>query len=373
MSNEARGKREKFTIEQRGNNEKRATEAQTKPDDFTIEQRANRENLSNEQLVMRIKAGENTADNMLQLYEQVKAFIYSIAWRYRAYEDLDDLNQEGYLALYDAIDGYDPDTGNKFLTYAAWNIRQRIQRYIQDKGSSLRVPVHRQDKVQQYGKLCNQFMLESGRMPNDWETAESLNLSYEQAGRIKDLSVTSKLASLDTPIKGADGGEDTVLGDMVADPQLTEDEIIDRIQQEQLEVVLWGCVDGLENRQPGIIRKRYLENKTLQQIAEDYGVTREAVRQHEAKALRELRKPRNSRRLRPFLPETSEIYSMALTGSGAGRFQRTWTSSTERVALDRIDWIERRLKNLELLERVRNEIVGTQPSQERSADSSEPF
>lgn len=119
--------------------------------------------MTNEQLVIRIKAGIDTAENMLTLYNQVKAFIHTIAWKHRSYEDIEDLKQEGYLALYDAIDGYDPESGCKFLTYAEYWIKQRIVRYIERNSSSLRLSFQSQPRLRQYKRLCDSFMKEHGR------------------------------------------------------------------------------------------------------------------------------------------------------------------------------------------------------------------
>lgn len=101
----------------------------------------------------------------------------------------------------------------------------------------------------------------------------------------------------------------------------------------------------------------------MEAIGREYGTSGEAVRQNHAKALRELRKPRYAKRLRPFLPDADRIYSMAITGNGSDRFNRTWTSSTERVALDAIDWEERRRKHQEWLERVRQKVAISQQAE----------
>ena len=98
----------------------------------------------------------------------------------------------------------------------------------------------------------------------------------------------------------------------------------------------------------------------MEAIGREYDTSGEAVRQIQAKALRELRKPRYSKRLRPFVPEDERIYSMAITGNGVGKFNRTWTSSTERVALDVMDWEDRRRMHLELLEQVRQKVAISQ-------------
>ena len=282
--------------------------------------------MTNEELAIRIKAGIDVSENMLHLYNQVRNFIYSVAMRFQAYEEIDDLLQEGYLALYEAVDGYDPDSGNKFLTYASWHFRQRMQRYVTDKGSCLRLPAGKNEKLLKYKKLYNQYRLEIGRDPSDREIAYCLGWSWEQIQDIKDLAVMSQVGSLDSPVTGKDGGEDGTIGDLVADPHRQEDEVIDRVQREQLRAVLWDCVDCLEGKALEVIRKRYIENQSRQQIADGYGLTHEMVRQYEMKALRKLRSPKISRRLLPYL---EDVRSSAMLGVSAERFRQTWTSATE--------------------------------------------
>ncbi|GEM_PF-111518 len=328
--------------------------------EITVEPRVNPEELSNEQLVIRIKAGEDVAGNMEQLYNQVRRFIHAVAWKYRDSGELEDLEQEGYLALYPAIDGYDPAKGVKFLTYAEYHIRQRIRRYLQMNGSCLRLPVHCLEKVQQYKRLCNAFNREYGREPSDREAAAFMGVSPGQIEGIRESACMARLGSLDSPVKCLDGGEDITIGDMVASAEDMEGDTVERMQQEQLKAELWDCVGSLPGQQLAVLKMRFRENMTMEAIGREYGTSGEAVRQIQAKALRELRKPRYAKRLRPFLPDADRIYSMALVGNGAGNFNRTWTSSTERVALGMMDWEERRRMHLELLERVRQKVAISQ-------------
>lgn len=286
--------------------------------------------MTNEELVIRIKAGIDVSDNMLQLYKQVKGFIKTIAKRYQSQEDIEDLMQEGYLALYDAIDGYDPDTGNKFLTYASWHFRQRIQRYIMEKGDCFRLPVHRHETLRQYRKVCNAYQVEHNRQPSDQELGYHLKISLERVQDIKDLAKTSTVRSLDSPITGIEGDEGGTVVDLVPDPEPMEDGVIDRVEQEQLKAVIWDCVDSLEGRLPNIIRKRYIDQKTLREVGEEYGISKDRIRAQEAQGLRELRKPKYSSRLKPFI---DEIRSSAMYGVGPERFKRTWTSATEYTAM----------------------------------------
>lgn len=308
--------------------------------------------MTNEQLVIRIKAGEDVAVNMEKLYNQTRRFIHSIAWKFRGISEVEDLDQEGYLALYDAIDGFDPAAGCKFLTYAEYKIRQRMQRYIQMNGSCMRLPVHCQEKVRQYERFVSEYEREHGQKPSEWETEASLGFTPEQIREIKKSVCMAKVGSLDSPVCGLDGGEDATVGELVADPADLEADVLERVQREQLCAVLWECVDSLEDRQPDVIRKRYQEGRTLEAIGADYGVSREVIRQTERKALRALRGGRNRKKLLPFM----DIYGMALTGNGVGRFNRTWTSSTERVALWDMEREEEYQKYLEWLEEYRGKV-----------------
>lgn len=316
--------------------------------------------MTNEQLVIRIKAGEDVAGNMEQLYNHVRRFIHAVAWKYGDSGELEDLEQEGYLALYPAIDGYDPAQGVRFLTYAEYHIRQQMRRYLQMNGSCLRLPVHYLEKVQRYKRFCSSFQQEYGREPSDREAAAFMGLTLEQIEDIRENACMARIGSLDSPVKGFDGGEDTTIGDMVASAENMEGDTVERMHQEQLKAELWDCVDSLPGQPPAVIRMRFQENMTMEAIGREYGTSGEAVRQIHTKALRGLRSTQNAKRLRPFLPDADRIYSMAITGNGAGKFNRTWTSSTERVALDVIDWEERRRLHLELLEQVRQKVAISQ-------------
>lgn len=290
--------------------------------------------MTNEQLVALIQAGEDVGENMAQLYEQVKDFIRSIAWKYRYTGEIEDLEQEGYLALYPAIDGYNPAAGCKFLTYAEKWIKQRMQRYLQMNGSCLRLPVHCLEMVQKYRRFCSEYERETGESPSDRAAAHFLGFTVQQVENIKVNACLANLGSLDAPVAGLDGSEDITVGELVAASGSLEEDAVDRLDDERLRSVLWELVDGLEGQQPAVIRRRYQNGNTLAEIGRQIGTTPEAVRQIHAKALRCLRNPARSKRLRPFLPEDERIYSRALWGNGAEHFSRTWTSSTERVALE---------------------------------------
>lgn len=290
--------------------------------------------MTNEQLAARIRAGENVGNNMAILYDQVKDFIHAMAYKYHGQGELEDLEQEGFLSLYDAIDHYEADQGVKFLTYASHWIRQRMQKYIQNTGSPLRLSAGRQEAIRKYRKFCTEFQSEQGRKPTEAELCRSLWLTLEQLREIQYDACMTAVKSLDAPIKGAEGEEDTTLGELAASATDPCEELLDRLEQEELCSILWQCVDGLPGKQQDVIRSRYKDNMTMKQCGQFCRISEAEVRKQQLKALRSLRSGENAKKLRPFLPEDAWIYSGALIGNGVERFNHTWTSSTERIAME---------------------------------------
>lgn len=290
--------------------------------------------MENEELVIRIQAGENVTKNMELLYSQIQSYIRSIAWRYRDTGEMEDLMQEGYLALYPAIENYDPAAGCKFLTYASHWIRQGMQRYLQNNGSCMRLPVQCLEHIRKMKRFQADFEKRHGREPSEVEIASFMWLPLEQVRALRKNACMALLRSLDAPVTGVDGTEDTTVGDLVAAEGSLEDCVVDQQDHEALRRILWSCVDGLPEIQASVIRNRYQKNLTLKECGAACGISIEATRQQHMKALRELRSYGNSELLRPFLPESDRIYCGALIGNGVEQFRRTWTSSTERMALD---------------------------------------
>lgn len=282
---------------------------------------------SNEQLVSLIRAGEDATENMGLLCKQIKGFVRSVAWKYRGYAEVDDLEQEGYLALYPAVAGYDPAAGCKFLTYAGNWIRQAMERYIQNNGT-VRIPVHEQERMRQYERFVDVFCSQIGREPSDQELVYYLAIEPDDVQRIRISARLRQLKSLDALI--IEDGQSS-FGDIVPDPVNIEDKILNRMETQQFKELLWSEVDSLPGNQSRVLRSLYQEGKTAAQTGELLGTSANRIRTIKQSALRELRKDRHMRRLAPFLPE---VYgSQAYRYNGIGEFNRTWTSSTERLAM----------------------------------------
>ena len=286
--------------------------------------------MSNEQLVLRIKAGENVADNMLQLWQQNQGFIRSIAKKYATYEEMEDLIQQGYFGMCNAVNGYDSENGVSFLHYASFWIRQSIQRYVVECGKAIRLPSHFRGKLTKYKQFTAAMYKEFNRKPTDQELCYYLSIGYEKLEELKRAAVMDKMGSLDVTVGD---GEENALCDLIACPDNPENEILDKVQAEQLKQIIWTLVDDLPGECPEVLRARYQEDLTLKETAARIGITIEAVRQWQSKGLRELRKPSRSNELKPFIWD-DYVYNQSFHGNGVGSFNRTWTSSTERIALE---------------------------------------
>lgn len=291
---------------------------------------------TNEQLVLLIKDGIDVSNNMLQLWQQNRGFINKIAFAHRGYEDIEDLQQQGYIGLCQAVDGYRPEENIPFINYAAFWIRQSMERYIENCGSVVRIPTHEKQRQRKYKKLIHDFKAQTGREPTDWEICHCMQISYKVLEEMKNNARMGQIGSLDNYI-GEDG--DNTVADMVPGDMDVEGLVLDKAEKEELRQTLWDMVDTLPDTQPKVIRFRYQEGRTLKETGKTIGVSVERVRQIENKALRTLRSRR--RQLSAFLPEIVE--STAYRHNGAREFERTWTSSTERAAL--------RLKTYEEMER----------------------
>lgn len=274
--------------------------------------------MTNEELVTRIKTGIDTASNMLQLYNQTKRFIHVIAKRYQSSAELEDLEQEGYLALYDAIDGYNLDQGCKFLTYAEYWIKQRMIRFIHNNGT-VRIPISEQSRIQEYNKMVNAFHMYLGRKPTRREIGANMGLSYQQVVLLEKSAEMRRIGSLDGYLSE---DEDSTMGDMVPDTIDVEASVFEEIEQQEKKKVIWCLVDKLEAKRPEIIRKRYQENMTRRSVAELLEMTENDIRREEEKAMIALRR---SKALRIYRDDYIKTHTY--------RHGTEWGSSTEMTAI----------------------------------------
>lgn len=284
--------------------------------------------MSNEELVTRIKAGVDTADNMLQLWQQNQGMIHLIAKRYQGFEPLEDLEQEGYIGLCKAVEHYDHCAGATFISYAAYWIKQTIYRYLEENGRIVRIPNHAQTAMQKYNRFCNDFLQQFNRKPSRAEIARHMGISSDRVEQLqKDICMAS-IGSLDAalPLEA----DNLTVGDTVASTEELEAEAVERESARQIKEALWDVVDSLDPDCAAVIRYRFIDNLTLQDTGEAMGTTTAAARKRQAKGIRQLR---SSREMHQLGREYGYIQSHAYRDSGLSKFRNTWTSSTEYTAL----------------------------------------
>lgn len=282
---------------------------------------------TNEELVLEIQNGVSVTDNMQALYLQNLPLLKQFVKPYEIFESRDDLLQESYFGLSEAIRHYDRSAGVQFMTYAKYWVVQHIQRHIQ-KTAAIPIPAYLSEKIVRYSKARQQFAQLYGTEPTDSEISGFMGVSVTEVQKIQQYAYGLNVESLDRPLPD---NEDFSIADTVPDDFDLENSAIDSIYESFTAGILDAAVSGLDERQRMIIRKIYFEGQSIADVARESGIQYQTVRKLKHEALRKL--SRNKR-----LRERLEITDASIYNSGLRSFRLHNDSSVvERIALKRIE------------------------------------
>ena len=286
--------------------------------------------MTNEQIVSEIRNGYSVTDYMQLLYESNLPLIKKFIKPYAAYEPMEDLLQESYFGLWEAVQHYESSANVRFMTYAEYWIKQSVQRYLEKCGSMVRIPSHTRQRIGRYKKTVQELEQELGRVPTDNEIADKMRISV---GLLPELRIQMQgIASLDTPL--ADDNSLTLSDTIQADFSL-EDETIGKMYAEHSKSQLWGIVERFtSNRENSIIKEIFINNRTMAAVARELGITIDRIRQIKEKGLRRLRIGRAKRELL----EKFDIVESGIYRNSMNKFnEHGFTSTVEYITLRRAE------------------------------------
>lgn len=289
--------------------------------------------MSNEELVERIKQGENSL--MSDLYMNCRRFIIAIIKHIgiEQAEDYEDAMQDAYFGLYEAVKGFDESKGDKFLTYAKYHIQTAIQR---GKLKCSDLPEYVYSQRRQILRKRSELMQSLGRYPTQAELALKMNMDVKTVNYI--LNVAKPIKSIYENVKGVDN---LTVGDTIPDNRIDfENTIAAADERRCINKAVGEAVSELPQEEKEAIRLFYFKGMTYTDIAELKGVAAADVRREVAKGLRQLRHPKISRRL---LDEDVDRRTLFYSHRGVSTFNTTWTSSTEQTVLQR-EYLKKQLE-----------------------------
>ena len=306
--------------------------------------------MTNEELVEQIQAGINVRGNLEVLYEQNKGLIYKTVNPFKKCAEFDDLLQEAYIGLHEAVYAYKPGE-SKFATYFPWRIRKCCIRYLENTSNTKRIPVSRLNEIRKYQKFCQEYANAHGITPDDKTIMKELELTEKRLDNIRKTIYEQNCISIHS---AAPGTEDAALEDILADETDIAADVENQVFKEEVKEIVDDAVDQLQPNQSYVIRERYLENATLCQVATEMRISIERVRQIERKALQRLKGMHQLQELHDEIYGYDSHFAYSMTVKCA---VDNHTSSTEMLAMKRLEYEERYKKTHDELDDLFNELL----------------
>lgn len=301
--------------------------------------------MTNEQLVSEIRNGYSVTDNMQLLYERNLPLIKRFLKPYAAYAEFEDLLQESYFGLWEAVQHYETSENVLFMTYAKYWVIQSVQRYLEKCGSTVRIPSHTRAKFMQLRKSIQKLEQEQGREPTAAELAAFMRMTIEEVQEIQAL--IKGVSSLDSPLSD---DNDLTLSDTLQAQNSLENDTIDKVYNEHSKSELWRIVAHYTaEKENKIIKEYFINQKSMSQIARESGVSLDRIRQIKEKGLRRLRIGKAKREL---LQKFDIVDSALYRGSLNNYKEHDFVSIVEHTAIKRIEAEERYQKHLADIEEM---------------------
>lgn len=295
--------------------------------------------MTNEQIVEKIRNGYSVTENMQLLYESNLPLIKRIIKPYTAYENAEDLLQETYFGLWEAVQHYETSENVMFMTYARFWIKQSVQQYIEKCSSVVRTPSHTRQKIARYKKTVDKLLQANMRTPTDEEVAGDLGVNVSEVQKIK--GYMQEIVSIDSPLSV---DEELTLGDSLQADFCLEDDTIDKMYAEYSKNELWNIVEHYTgDRENHIIKEYFVHNKSMPEIAKEQSITVNRVREVKEAGLRKLRMGKAKRELL----EKFEVVESGMYKTGFNSFnQHNFTSRVEFIAIRKAEIREEYEKRL---------------------------
>lgn len=307
--------------------------------------------MNNNELLTVIREGGNQDNSLLmELWRQNAGMIGKACGKYAGRLEEEDAKQECYFAFMDAVKEYNPAAGMTFANYLYSRCLWHLSRYMDNCGSTVRIPVNRRQQIRLYNRFVRQWYQTKGSRPNNWVLGMYLGLSEEDIKQIREDMRALNIRSIDEPL--TDDPEGGTAADLIQDKTAdTEAAGMDHVFIQERKRAIWEAVGTLPNREGEAIRLYYHDGMTYNQAAAAIGGTPQLIRNRVAAGLRKLRTEKRFKVLRDFA-DLSPVYGRAITGTGSGTFNRTFTSATEKTALWIMESEERFKRQREELEQM---------------------